>query len=141
MDYLSSMPLELIFNIIIPNMSHYDILNLSLSSQNLNSKLCSNPFFWKSFYYQTISSVPLSDESSGLLSNINDYQNKYKQIIFDLKCKNLNQKLIYAATNGYNLLVQELVNTGDIITSENNEALIWSAANGHLDIIKYFWLP
>ena len=132
-NFLSLLPLEILFHIVIKYLSYPQILNLCLSSKDLYFKLCSNPFFWQSFYHQTISTIPLP--------NIDDYQSTYKEIFLDLKSKDLNDQLIYAARNGYNLLVQELVNTGAIITSENNEALIWSAANGHLDIIKYFWLP
>jgi len=121
-NFLSSLPLKILFHIVIKYLSYPQILNLCLSSKDLYFKLCSNPFFWQSFYHQTISTIPLP--------NIEYYHSKYKQIFLDLQSKDLNDQLIYAARNGYIFLIQDLISKSVDITAQNNKAIIEAAFNG-----------
>ena len=109
-NILCSLPLEILFHIVIKYLSYPQIVNLCRSSKDLYLKLSANPIFWQSFYLQSISSIPLL--------NINDYQSNYKKIFFNLKSLDLNTQLFYAAKNGYYHLVQDLVLKGADITSK-----------------------
>ena len=50
---------------------------------------------------------------------------------------NNNDALIWAARNGYLDVVEYLHENGADITAEDNEAVRWAAAYGHLEVVKY----
>lgn len=114
--------------IIYQYLNPQDILRLCNTSGYFNRTICQDQYLWKQLYKRDI---------SNMVNNRENYKQKYIQIFKDLTTLNLNEKLIYAARNGYEKVLQYYANNGADIHFDSELVLREASKNGHLEVVKY----
>jgi ankyrin repeat protein len=126
-DYLSSLPYELLFDI-ASRLSYPDIQRLCRVSR-VFSQLCQDDHFWLILYRRDISTMRPPPSTT--------IQRTYQQIIAQFSKLTPNWALVKASKNGYENIVDDIVQNGLKLKDDDyNDAMTDAAQEGHWDIVE-----
>ena len=128
-----SLPFDILTSVLpYLNLENPKVIDSLCADSYINSKLqCSDPngYLWKYLFAHFLShNLPSSNLS---------LRDLYYEYLTEKEKESINRLLVYAAQNGYEILVQRLVNEGADIHAYDDSALSSAALEGHLDIVKY----
>lgn len=130
-DYLSTLPPELLIKNVVNDLTYNDIKNLCRVSSYFNYNLCQNEYFWKEKYFHDISTVPLANDN---------YKKEYKKAIKKIENRSLypiNENLFWSTSDNYDQYARYLVEHGANVQVNNNGPLRHAIKNGNLELVKF----